>query len=85
MFNRRSAIIHSFISVALMAAAGQPQAIEAKAKMEADLAAKGLNINQLARQGSKGGPAHVWRTGAAKAKRAARKRRNVRARASKRA
>ncbi len=85
MFNRRSQIISSFISVALMAAAGNPQAVQAKAAMNADLAKQGLDINELARMGRKGGPPHTVRTGAAAARRASRKRRNIRARASKRA
>lgn len=84
MFNRRSQIIGSFISVALMAAVGNTQAAQAKTAMEADLAAKGMNINDLANQGRKG-HARPGPSGAAAAKRAARKRRNVRARASKRA
>lgn len=83
MFNRR-AILASAIAVAAMAAHGSVQAQNANIAMKAELAEKGIDLNELAQKGRKGykrpGP-----SGAAAAKRAARKRRNIRARASKRA
>lgn len=84
MFNRRSAIISSFATAVMLAMSGNPQAIEAKVKMEAKLNEMGINIADLAQQGRKG-HARPGPSGAAAAKRAARKRRNIRARASKRA
>lgn len=83
MFNRR-ATLASAMAVAMLAAQGSVQAQQANIAMKAELASKGINLDSLAQKGRKGykrpGP-----SGAAAIKRAARKRRNIRARASKRA